>query len=137
MSKPSLTFQLQTSCRSTMVDITVRVQELLRRSGVQNGIGVVYSPHTTAGILINENCDPDVASDTLLWLNEIAPRLHPGFRHNEGNSDSHIKTNLVGSSVQVLVENGELCLGTWQGIFLAEFDGPRTREVWVKFLNQR
>lgn len=134
MSKSRKNFQLTTQSRCTLVDITGQVREMLGESGIRDGICVVYSPHTTAGILINENCDPDVVRDTLLWMEQTVPKNYPRFRHGEGNSDSHIKTNMVGSSVTVLVENGDLCLGTWQGIFFAEFDGPRTRQVWCKFI---
>lgn len=134
MSKPRKTLQVATQSRRALVDITGKVREALGQSGMADGIAVIYSPHTTAGILINENCDPDVARDTLLWMGEAVPKDHAGFRHNEGNSDSHIQTNLVGSSATVIVENGQLCLGTWQGIFLAEYDGPRHRQVWCKFI---
>lgn len=134
MSNPRKSLQISTHGRCSLVDITSKVREALRQTGMAEGIVVVYSPHTTAGILINENCDPDVARDTLLWMEEAVPKHHPGFHHNEGNSDSHIKTNMVGSSATLIVENGALCLGTWQGIFLAEYDGPRTRQVWCKFI---
>ena len=134
MSTTRKSLQLTTQQRCALVDITGKVSDLLRQTGIEDGIAVVYSPHTTAGILINENCDPDVVRDTLLWMDEAVPKNHSGFRHNEGNSDSHIKTNMVGSSATLIVENGSLCLGTWQGIFFAEFDGPRTRQVWCKFI---
>ncbi len=134
MSNPRKTLQVATQARRSLVEITSKVREALRQSGMAEGIVVVYSPHTTAGILINENCDPDVARDTLLWMGEAVPKDYPNFLHNEGNSDSHIQTNLVGSSATVIVEDGQLCLGTWQGIFLAEYDGPRQRQVWCKFI---
>ena len=134
MSNPRKTLQVATQARRSLVDITSKVREAIRQSGMAEGIVVVYSPHTTAGILINENCDPDVARDTLLWMGEAVPKDYPNFLHNEGNSDSHIQTNLVGSSATVIVEDGQLCLGTWQGIFLAEYDGPRQRQVWCKFI---
>lgn len=134
MSNSRFNFQLPTHTRCDLVDITDQVRERLRESGIRDGICVVYSPHTTAGILINENCDPDVVRDTLWWMEQTVPKNYPRFRHGEGNSDSHIKTNMVGSSATLLVEDGDLCLGTWQGIFFAEFDGPRSRQVWCKFL---
>lgn len=93
---------------------------------------MVYVPHTTAGITIQENADPDVVHDILLWLKQHIPKSFPGFRHAEGNSDSHIQASLFGSSVTVLIENGRLVFGTWQGIYLCEFDGPRTRSVLVQ-----
>lgn len=135
MSNPKNNFHLSTQARCALVDITVQVRVMLRESGMTDGICVVYSPHTTAGILVNENCDPDVVKDTLWWMEQTVPKNYPRFRHGEGNSDSHIKTNMVGSSATILVENGDLCLGTWQGIFFAEFDGPRTRQVWCKFIS--
>lgn len=95
---------------------------------------VVYVPHTTAGVTINENADPDVVHDMLLTLRRLVPRDAPGYRHAEGNSDSHVKTAMMGTSCHVLVEEGRLVLGTWQGIYLCEFDGPRSRQVFVRTL---
>lgn len=126
------TFDIETHQRSEFVDITDHVREALRRSGARQGSCIVYCPHTTAAITINENADPDVVHDMLLWLNRTIPKDQAGFRHNEGNSDSHIKASLVGSSATVLVDRGELILGRWQGIFFCEFDGPRTRRVHVQ-----
>src|SRR4029079_1514530 len=120
--------------RNTFVDVTPQVRQSLRQSGVRDGIGVVYCPHTTAAITINENADPDVAHDMLLWLERAVPHVQAGFRHGEGNSDSHIKASLVGSSARVIVEGGQIVLGQWQGVFLCEFDGPRTRTVHVKWI---
>ena len=114
-----------------MVDITSSVQKELTKAGTNDGICVVYVPHTTAGVTINEGADPDVCSDILAKLNELVP-AHRGYRHTEGNADSHIKASLMGSSVSVIVENGRLVLGTWQKIFFCEFDGPRSRKVFVK-----
>lgn len=127
-------FTLRTHARSEFVDITSQVTELHRASGVQNGVCVVYCPHTTAAVTIQENADPDVVHDLLLWLNQHIPKNLPGFRHAEGNSDSHLKAALVGPSVMVPIENGELTFGTWQGFYFCEFDGPRTRTVRVQFL---
>ncbi|QEL19123.1 secondary thiamine-phosphate synthase enzyme YjbQ [Limnoglobus roseus] len=121
-----------TQSRSQFVEITEEIQSLLLSSGVKTGSCIVYVPHTTAGITIQENADPDVVHDILLWLNQHVSKNFPGFRHAEGNSDSHIKASLFGSSVTVLIENGKLVFGTWQGIYLCEFDGPRTRSVFVQ-----
>jgi len=129
-------FTVKTRERNTFVAITAQVKESLAQRGLREGIGVVYCPHTTAGITINENYDPDVVHDMLLWLERAIPHIQAGFRHGEGNSDSHLKASLVGSSATVLVSEGELVLGQWQGIFLCEFDGPRTRTVLVQWLGQ-
>ena len=128
------TFEVQTQQRNEFVEITDRVGHHVKRRGIREGICVVYCPHTTAAITINENADPDVVHDMLLWLNRSIPKDQPGFRHNEGNSDSHLKASLVGPSVTLLVENGELVLGRWQGIYFCEFDGPRTRRVHIQSL---
>lgn len=130
------TFEVRTRTRTEFVDVTEQVRQLLRRRGIRQGLCVVYCPHTTAGITINEHADPDVAHDILAWLNRAIPQQQPDFRHNEGNSDSHLKACLVGSSATVLVENGDLVLGTWQGIFFCEFDGPRQRKVHVQCLGE-
>jgi len=124
--------KLKTNRRSEMVDITSRVQSAIDEAGVNEGICVVYVPHTTAGITINENADPSVASDMQSVLSRLVP-AGAGYSHLEGNADSHIKASLMGSSVNVLIEKGRLQLGTWQGIFFCEFDGPRSRRVWVSF----
>lgn len=127
-------FKVQTSRRTEFIEITDEVQEAVRVSGLISGACIVFSPHTTAAITIQENADPDVVHDMLLWLNSHIPKEVSGFRHAEGNSDSHLKSSLVGSSVTVLVENGKLVLGTWQGIYFCEFDGPRNRSVQVQTL---
>jgi secondary thiamine-phosphate synthase enzyme len=127
------TFTVRTRQRNEFVDITEQVRESLHRAGLRDGSGLIYCPHTTASITINESYDPDVVHDLLLWLGRAVPHEQPGFRHGEGNSDSHIKASLVGSSAAVIVEGGELVLGRWQGIFFCEFDGPRTRSVHVKW----
>jgi secondary thiamine-phosphate synthase enzyme len=115
-----------------MVDLTSKVQSVVRKSGIKDGDVTVYCPHTTAAITINENADPSVPHDILLTLSELIPHHRPGYRHSEGNSDSHCKSSLLGCSEQVLIKNGKLELGTWQGIFFCEFDGPRHREVIVQ-----
>ena len=122
---------IRTNARTMFADITSEVEDYIREAGVQDGICTVYCPHTTAGITINENADPDVQRDIVMKLNRLIPR-DEGFAHLEGNSDAHIKSSLIGNSVQVIVERGRLCLGTWQGIYFCEFDGPRTRRFWVK-----
>ena len=124
---------LHTSKNSEWIDITSQIQNHLDTEKITDGVCLIYSPHTTAGITINENADPDVKADSNTFLNQLIPKL-PSFRHSEGNSDAHIKTSLVGNSVQVIIENGTLQLGTWQAIYFCEFDGPRTREVWVKII---
>ena len=114
-----------------MVNITRAVQGIIHETGISSGVCVVYSPHTTAGITINENADPDVQSDILQHLAKVIP-VDAGFVHSEGNSDSHIKAAMMGFSQTVPVEGGRLVLGTWQAVYLAEFDGPRSRKVYVK-----
>jgi secondary thiamine-phosphate synthase enzyme len=126
---------VRTSQRNQMVEVTDRVAEVVRRAGVGEGMVVVCVPHTTAAITINENADPDVKHDLLRKLGEMIPKSEDYYRHGEGNSDSHVKTSLVGNSVTVLVEGGRLALGTWQGIQFCEFDGPRVREMWVRVVD--
>jgi len=122
---------VKTRSRVEMVNITAAVQEEVVKSGVEEGICMVYMPHTTAGLTINEGADPAVCEDILNKLNEMVPP-NAGYRHMEGNSDSHIKASIMGSSVSLIVEKGRLVLGTWQKIFFCEFDGPRSRKVHVK-----
>ncbi|WP_457637146.1 secondary thiamine-phosphate synthase enzyme YjbQ [Oceanithermus sp.] len=122
---------VETSARREMVKITSLVNGAVRRLGIGEGAVLVYSPHTTAGVLVQEGADPDVAHDLLLRLAELAPHKHPGDLHLEGNSDAHLQTALVGNAQVVPVVGGRLALGTWQQVFLAEFDGPRRRTVWV------
>ncbi len=126
-------FEVRTTQRETLVDVTVQVQRAVAEAGMTEGAVLVYVPHTTAGVTINENADPSVVRDILEGLTRIAPR-DAGWRHLEGNSDGHIKASLVGSSVLVPVEGGRLTLGTWQAIYFCEFDGPRTRRVLVTAL---
>jgi secondary thiamine-phosphate synthase enzyme len=127
-------FEVPTGSATQLVEITAQVREAIRASGVNDGIAVVASVHTTAGITVQENADPDVAHDLLLALENAVPaRATRGtYLHGEGNSDAHVKTALVGSSATLVVERGAPVLGTWQGVFLCEFDGPRVRTVVVK-----
>ena len=122
---------VRTSSRTQFVDITRDVQEAVSATGVSDGICTVYVPHTTAGVTINENADPDVTRDIMDTLERLVPR-DAGYRHAEGNADSHVKASLMGCSVNVLVDGGRLVLGTWQGIYFCEFDGPRDRQVYVR-----
>jgi len=126
-----ITISVKTHTRIDMVDITSSVQNEISKAGVTDGICVVYVPHTTAGMTINEGADPDVCQDMIKKFTDLVPP-DAGYRHMEGNSDSHIKTSMIGSSVTVIVEGGRLVLGTWQKIFFCEFDGPRSRKVYVK-----
>ena len=121
---------IRTNKRCGMIDITSKIALLVKN--VDEGIVTIYVKHTTAGITINENADPDVQRDILNHLEKLVPE-HDGFHHMEGNSDAHIKTSMLGTSVQVIVSGGQLELGTWQSIFLCEFDGPRSRKVIVHF----
>jgi len=127
------TLRIKTGTREAMIDITPELEDLLRSHGPSSGLMTVYTPHTTTGLTINEGADPDVCRDILAHLRTMIPR-QAGFRHAEGNSDAHIKASFFGSSVQIIIEDGKLMLGTWQRVFLGEFDGPRSRSVWVKFL---
>jgi len=125
-------FRISTKDRNQMIDITGQVGSAVRQSGIKNGDVIVYCPHTTAAITINENADPSVSNDILLTLADLIPRHRSGYRHSEGNSDAHCKSSLLGCSEQVLINDGALVLGTWQGIFFCEFDGPRSRKVMVQ-----
>lgn len=115
------------------MDITDKVKNLVIKSGVKDGICFLFCPHTTAGLTINENADPSVRYDIINTLNNLIPE-NKNYTHAEGNADSHIKSALLGQSLTVFIENGNLCLGTWQGIYFCEGDGPRQREVWVKIV---
>lgn len=126
-------FKVNTSGRSEMADITREVQGLVREHGLEGGVCHLFVPHTTCGLAINENADPDVKSDIVDALDLAVPESS-AYRHSEGNSSAHIKSVLVGPSLTVFVEEGGLQLGTWQGIYLCEYDGPRNREVWVKLV---
>jgi len=127
-----LTLSVTTRNRSEMIDITSKVEEELKRSGLKDGVCFLFVPHTTAGITINESADSSVATDIQAMLNKLIP-WEGSYRHSEGNSAAHIKSSLIGNSVMVFVESGHLKLGTWQGIFFCEFDGPRSRKLYIKF----
>jgi secondary thiamine-phosphate synthase enzyme len=122
--------EVRTQSKEAMVDITGRVIEEISSSGIQTGICSVYVPHTTAGVTLNENADPSVKEDILMTLQKIVPDSLP-YKHSEGNSPAHVKASLIGSSVNILIDKGQLSLGTWQGIIFCEFDGPRNRRVFV------
>ncbi len=130
------TIEVRTRQRSEFVEITELVRRALRRHGMKEGLCVVYCPHTTAAITVNENADPDVVHDMLAWLGRAIPREQPDFRHVEGNSDSHLKASLIGPSVTLVIENGDIVLGRWQGVYFCEFDGPRVRTVHVQFVGE-
>lgn len=127
------TIQVNTPDRSAAVDITNLVARKVRDSGVRSGVCLVYIPHTTAGVTVNEGADPSVMEDVLNGLDKLAP-WRAGYKHAEGNSAAHIKAILVGGSAQIIIENGCLLLGTWEHIFLCEFDGPRTRKIRIKVI---
>ena len=122
---------MRTTTREEIVDVTDRVRAAVKRTRIADGVAWVFVPHTTAAVTIQENADPTVKSDALRWLARAIPQ-DGGFQHDEGNADAHIKASLLGASQAVLVEDGELALGTWQGVWFCEFDGPRVREVHVK-----
>ncbi|MCG8569648.1 MAG: secondary thiamine-phosphate synthase enzyme YjbQ [Spirochaetes bacterium] len=122
-----------TQQKEQLINITHLINEELQKSSVKNGIATVFVPHTTAGVTINENADPDVQRDIIMGLRSFQLEKQP-FRHMEGNSPAHIKASLMGSSIQIIIKGGRLMLGTWQGIYYCEFDGPRNRKVWLKFL---
>ena len=125
-------FRVSTKRRSQMIDITSQVGSVVGKLGITNGDVIVYCPHTTAAITINENADPSVPHDMILTLEQLLPQHRSGYRHSEGNSDSHCKSSLIGCSEQILLKGGSLQLGTWQGVFFCEFDGPRSRKVIVQ-----
>jgi len=122
---------IKTSRHTEFVEITERVQTVVDETGVKEGICVCFVPHTTAGITINENADPDVVTDMIYALDKAVPWKDPHYRHGEGNTAAHVKASMMGHSVHVFVHGGKLQFGTWQGIYLCEFDGPRSRKVWV------
>ena len=131
---PLLRQSVQTSSRNEMVDVTDRLKKLIVQYNLTEAMLIVYVPHTTAAVTINENADPDVRADVIAKLADLIPKEEGYYRHGEGNSDSHVKTSLVGNSVTVLIEKGKLVLGQWQGVYLCEFDGPREREFDVKIV---
>ena len=127
--------EIRTRAKEEFVDLTAEVGRVAAASGVASGVCVVTVPHTTAGITVNENADPDVRADLLMTLRRIVPDTLP-YAHAEGNSPAHVKATLVGSSVSLIIEDGRLRLGTWQGVFFCEFDGPRTRKVWIQIVGK-
>lgn len=122
---------VRTKSRTEFVDITREIRRIVKESGISDGIVTVFIPHTTAAVTINENADPDVVSDIIMEINKIIP-FHDSYKHFEGNSAAHIKSSLFGVSESIIIADGELLLGTWQGIYFCEFDGPRHRKVYVK-----
>ncbi len=131
------TLKIQTNDREEMIEITSEVEKLLRASETKQGVCILFTQHTTCGLTINENADPDVKSDMLGFLQKLIPQNYADFKHFEHNSDAHIKSSLVGTSVSVPFENGKLLLGRWQGIYLCEFDGARERKVLAQILIAR
>jgi len=129
----TFTITIKTSHKTELIDITAEIRDTVSASGIMNGMCMIYVPHTTAAVTINESADPDVKSDILMILNTIVP-WEAGYRHMEGNSPAHVKATLVGPSELIAFENKKLLLGTWQGIFFCEFDGPRSRKVHVKMM---
>ena len=127
---------VKTRKTTELVDITSNINRLVQESGVDQGLCMLYVPHTTAAVTINESADPSVKSDMLMIINQIIP-WEANYRHLEGNSAAHIKTTLVGSSELIAIENQQLVLGTWQGIFFCEFDGPRSRKLHVRIIEER
>lgn len=129
------TIEVRTGSREELVDIGDRVREVVRESGVREGVVCLWALHTTCALTVNENADPDVSRDMVRKMQEMVPRTEPYYRHAEGNSDSHVKTSLFGPGLTLLVHEGKVVLGRWQGIFLAEWDGPRTRKVALQLVS--
>ena len=130
------TIEVTTRHRDQMLEITSQVRQAVERAEIREGAVIIYVPHTTAGVTINENADPDVVHDMLKQLDEMVPWSQPFYRHAEGNSASHVKASMMGSSATVLIQRGQLVLGTWQGVWFCEFDGPRTRNVHLAVTGQ-
>ncbi len=131
---PHIQFNVQTSARIQFINIDRQIQDAIKKSSVTDGICVVFVPHTTAGITINENADPDVVRDMIMEVNKVIP-YQDGYHHAEGNSAAHIKSSLFGQSVNLIVERGRIIYGTWQSVYFCEFDGPRTRRVLLKIVS--
>ena len=127
------TFSVKSSKQTELIDITRLIQEIVQKAGAEDGLCMLFVPHTTAAVTINENADPSVPRDILMELNKIVP-FEDRYQHTEGNSPAHIKSSLIGCSQTLFIESGELLLGTWQGIFFCEFDGPRNRQVHIKVI---
>ena len=128
-------FSVRTRQHTQFLDITREIQSSLSDLGIQNGIAVVFVPHTTAGVTINENADPDVVADIADAMEKAVP-WQAAYKHTEGNAAAHVKAGMMGSSVQIIVESGRLQLGTWQGVYFCEFDGPRSRNVWIQAIER-
>lgn len=129
-----ISIKIQTNSQTEMLDITQQINQEIAHQGINDGVCLVFIPHTTAGVTINENADPDVKRDMLKELNKIVP-FQDNYAHFEGNSAAHIKASLMGFSTMIGIEKGQLKLGTWQGVYFCEFDGPRNRKVWLELLN--
>ena len=127
---------VKTQAKTELIDVTSDINQVVQKSGIEQGLCMIYVPHTTAAVTINESADPSVKADMLMILNKIIP-WEAGYRHLEGNSAAHIKTTLVGSSELIAIEGRRLVLGTWQGIFFCEFDGPRNRKLHVRIIEER
>jgi secondary thiamine-phosphate synthase enzyme len=125
--------EIQSTSKEELIDITDQIAASISKAKIKNGLCLIFAPHTTAGITINENADPDVVRDILYGLDKMVPKT--GFLHSEGNSAAHIKSSMVGCSVQIIIQNGHFVLGTWQGIYFCEFDGPRNRQVYIKVID--
>ncbi|MFA5271437.1 MAG: secondary thiamine-phosphate synthase enzyme YjbQ [Candidatus Omnitrophota bacterium] len=125
--------EINTTKRTDFVDITSKIEKIVKDSKIKDGFCIIFCPHTTAGLTINENADPSVQKDIIKHLEELVP-AGKGYSHSEGNSDAHIKSSLLGSSLNVIIENGALALGIWQGIYFCEFDGPRQRKVYLQII---
>ena len=133
-------FSIKTPKREILIDITEKIRNFTDKSSIKEGICHIYIPHTTAGVTINENADPSVKEDIIAYLSRLIPKnsgLNYSFKHFEGNSDAHIKSSLTGPSLEVIIHEGKLILGTWQGIMFAEYDGPRTRKVYLQFRGEK
>ena len=131
-----MTLTVQSKSKTELIDITSDVRQLVKRAGVEHGLCMLYVPHTTAAVTINESADPSVRTDIMMVLNQLVP-WEAAYRHMEGNSPAHVKATLVGPSELIGIEKGQLVLGTWQGIFFCEFDGPRSRRMHVKIVAER
>jgi len=129
-------YRIKTTRPQEFIDITKLINEEIKNQNIQEGIAVVFVPHTTAGVTINENTDPDVVEDILSSLNKVFP-VNGNYRHYEGNSHAHIKASIMGSSCTIIIEGGRLKLGTWQGVYFCEFDGPRDRKVYIKVISSK
>jgi secondary thiamine-phosphate synthase enzyme len=126
---------VKTHQRNELCDITKQIRHIVEKQNVNAGLLHIFCPHTTAALTVNENCDPAVQTDISNTLNKLIP-ANKGYAHTEGNADAHVKSAITGSSQTLFIENGNICFGTWQGVYLCEFDGPRTREVWVKIIKE-